>query len=141
MQQTLKQNLPVLTADEYQLGQAHTVYHRQEKARPEKGLFGSYLKVVNLTIGDDYYVPLAYIDDEKGIDTAVPLTLTRDDIKTKQLTRLPQFVADNRFTEEKLDKATVTASKGKPMNKTMPLPPNLRVNPEEKESAAEVKAA
>jgi hypothetical protein len=33
MKQNLKQNHPVLTADAYHLGQAHTLYHRQEPAR------------------------------------------------------------------------------------------------------------
>lgn len=141
MQQNLKQNLPVLTADGYTLGQMHTLYHRNKPAEPENRLFAIYLMVVNFTIGDDYYVPAAYLDETKQDGTAVYLTLTRDDIKDKQLTRLPQFVADDQFTEEKLAKAAITPDEGKPMNKTMPLPPNLRPNPEEKARADELKAS
>ncbi|MAT96995.1 MAG: hypothetical protein CL608_07625 [Anaerolineaceae bacterium] len=125
MTHNLKQNLPVLTADEYKLGQVHTVYHREETAKPESILFSSYLMVVNMTIGDDYYVPTTYIDDTRDGEAAVWLTLTHDDIKEKQLTRLPQFVANDQFTEEKLAKTDATSEKGDAYDKVMPLPPNL----------------
>lgn len=125
MTHNLKQNLPVLTTDEYKLGQAHTVYHREEAAKPERSLFSSYLMVVNMTIGDDYYVPTTYIDDTRDGEAAVWLTLTHDEIKEKQLTRLPQFVANDQFREEKLAKTDVSSEKGDSYDKVMPLPPNL----------------
>lgn len=137
MKQDLKQNTPVLTADAYRLGQAHTLYHRQAAAEPEHKLFASYLMVVNMTIGDDYYVPTTYIDETKAGETAVYLTLTRDDIKDQQLTRTPQFIIDNRFKEEKLASGDSSAAtippQGKPFNENiMPLPPNLQTNPKDK---------
>ena len=55
MTNKLKQNLPVLTADESKLGRTHTVYHREET---EKLDFDSYLMVVNMTIGAESYVPM-----------------------------------------------------------------------------------
>ena len=126
----LRQNLPVLTVDEYRLGQLHTLYHRDEVAEPQHNLFPSYLMVVNLTIGDDYYVPTTYIDNTRRGETAVWLTLTRADIQNKQLTRTPQFIVDDRFTEEPLPKDGTSAATipevGKPLNRQMPLPPNLR---------------
>ena len=134
MTHNLKQNLPVLTADEYKLGQAHTLYYRQEPAKPERKLFNGYLMVVNMTIGDDYYVPTAYIDETREDDTAVWLTLSHDEIKEKELTRLPQVVVDDQFSEEKLAAAETTTEKGKPFGDTMPLPPNLSA--EEKDDRA-----
>ncbi|MBK8905188.1 MAG: hypothetical protein IPM53_28660 [Anaerolineaceae bacterium] len=137
MTHNLKQNLPVLTADEYRLGQAHTLYHRQEPAEPEHTLFASYLMVVNMTIGDDYYVPTAYIDEARAEGTAVHLTLTRDDIQNKTLTRTPQFIVDDRYNEEKLapgeSSAAAVPQQGKPIDdNVVPLPPNLQTNPEDK---------
>lgn len=134
MTHNLKQNLPVLSADEYKLGQTHTLYHRQETTEPEDEPFNSYLMVVNMAIGDDYYVPTTYIDDTKNEETAVWLTLTHAEIKELQLTRLPQFVANHQFTEEKLAEANVNSEKGKTFDDIMPLPPNLSAADKEKES-------
>lgn len=138
MKQNLKQNTPVLTADEYLLGQAHTLYHRQEPAEPELRLFATYLMVVNMTIGDEFYVPTTYIDEARPeAGTAVHLTLTRDDIKDQQLTRTPQFVIDDQFKEEKLapgdSSAATIPPQGKPFNENIvPLPPNLQTDPQDK---------
>lgn len=133
MKYSLKENVPVLTSDEYKLGQTHTLYHRQLPARPEHDQFASYLMVVNMTIGDEYYVPTTYVDESKSDETAVWLTLTRDDIQEKQLTRLPQFVVDNQFHKERLADAGSVPDKGKPFEEIMPLPPNLSAK--ENESA------
>lgn len=125
----LKQNLPVLTADEYRLGQLNRLYHRDELAEPQHSLFASYLMVVNMTIGDDFYVPTTYIDETRAGETAVFLTLTLDEIENKQLTRTPQFIIDDRFMEEKLPNDGTSAATipktGKPLSHVMPLPPNL----------------
>jgi hypothetical protein len=68
------------------LGQAHTLYHRQEPAEPELRCLPTYLMVVNMTIGDEFYVPTTYIDEARREEgTAVYLTLSRDDIEEKQL--------------------------------------------------------
>ncbi len=141
MKQNLRQNMPVLTADAYRLGQAHTLYHRQEPAEPEHRLFATYLMVVNMTIGDDYYVPTAHIDDARQEGTAVYLTLTRDDIQDQQLTRTPQFIVDERFTEEKLapgdSSAATIPAQGKPIaDNIVPLPPNLQPTPEDQNNAS-----
>lgn len=137
MKQKLKQNLPVLTVDDYRLGQTHTLYHRQEAAQPELKRFASYLMVVNMTMGDDYYIPTAHIDETPPEGTAVHLTLTRDDIQDQQLTRTPQFIIDDQFTEEKLpagdSSAATIPQQGKPFeDEIVPLPPNLQANPEDK---------
>jgi hypothetical protein len=138
MKQNLKQNTPVLTADEYLLGQAHTLYHRQEPAEPELRLFATYLMVVNMTIGDEFYVPTTYIDEARREEgTAVYLTLSRDDIEEKQLTRIPQFIVDDRFEEEGLAPADNSAAtippQGQPIeDNIVPLPPNLQTNPKDK---------
>jgi hypothetical protein len=94
-------------------------------------LFASYLKVVNMTIGDDYYVPTTYLDEARDEGTAVHLTLTRTEIKGKQLTRLPQFIVDDQFTEEKLatgeSSAATIPQQGKPFDDELaPLPPNMQ---------------
>lgn len=125
MNHELKQDLSVITADDYQLGQTHTLYHRQGPAYPERNLYSTYLMVVNMTIGDEYYVPTVFIDETRDDATAVWLTLSRDEINKMQLTRLPQFVADDEFTEEKLGDAANAPDKGKPYEDVMPLPPNL----------------
>lgn len=137
MKQNLKQNHPVLTADAYRLGQTHSLYHRQEPAQPELRLFATYLMVVNMTIGDEYYVPTAYIDETKAEKTAVYLTLTRQEIQTQQLTRIPQFIVEERCDEEPLPPGDSSAATlpppGEPFeDNIMPLPPNLQTDPPNK---------
>lgn len=133
MKQNLKQALPVITADNYCLGQVHTLYHRLAEPQPELALFANYVMVVNMTIGDDFYVPTTYIDETHEAETAVYLTLTRDDVTDKQLTRIPEFIVDGQFEEEKLPEGSTSAATipeiGKPFNdEIVPLPPNLQTN-------------
>jgi len=105
----------VVTADNYKLGQAVKLYHRQTDIDPEKELFPHYLMVANLEIGDEFYVPTHYLaahDDAHGIHT---LTLTLAEVKREQLTHLPRFIAFGQASEEAL-----------------PLPPSERPEPEAK---------
>ena len=137
MRPNLKQNSPILTADAYHLGQAHTLYHRQEPAEPELRLFATYLIVGNMTIGDEFYVPTTYIDEAREEGTAVYLTLTHQDIQKQQLTRIPQFIVEERGNEESLppsDSSAATSSpQGEPFEENIvPLPPNLQTDPSNK---------
>ena len=134
MKHILKQSLPVMTSDNYRLGQVHTLYHRLAEPQPELALFASYVMVVNIAIGDDFYVPTSYIDETRDAETAVYLTITRDDVTDKQITRIPEFIVEGQFEEEKLPECSTSAATipeiGKPFeDEIMPLPPNLQANP------------
>ncbi len=118
----LKKNLPVITADQFRLGRIHKIFHRLEAAEPQLKLFASYMMVINLTIGDDFYVPTDYIDETKTGATAVWLTLTKKEVKDEQLTTLPQFIAGKQHREEDLTAVAIDSKEGKPLEEVMPLP-------------------
>ena len=117
---------PVLTADNYQLGQAVRLYHRQNEIDPDEELFPHYLMVANLEIGDEYYVPLHYIvayDEKTGSQT---LNMTMEEISKKQLTNIPSFIAFKEAIDEALPMPPPDrpAPEVKQHVKTTPLPPN-----------------
>lgn len=124
MTHNYRKNIPVLTADEYQLGQVQALYHRNEPADPPNHIFASYLMVINNTIGDDYYVPVNVIDEQKSDETAVWLQLTRKAVLERQLSVVPHFIAADAFTETALPEGEM-ADKGKSIeDDIMPLSPN-----------------
>jgi hypothetical protein len=115
----------IVTADNYQLGQAIKLYHRQTGIDPAQKFFPHYLMVANLTIGDDFYVPTHYITAHNNHAGMHILSLTLADIKKEQFTNLPRFIAGGQASEEDLPQPP--NERPEPQTKeleTAPLPPN-----------------
>lgn len=134
MSRTILQDTPVLTKDNVLLGQTHAYHRRVEQGKPAVSLYPLYLMIVNLTVGDDFYIPTDFIDDEKSTDDKIWLTLTEKEIEVKQYTRMP---VDDHYQHEVLPlrpgsgQEIITTSDddddgAKPLSDTAPLPSGLR---------------
>ena len=98
----------VCTREGYPLGQAHSLYHRTpaaEPADPELKLYPTYLYVVSLDIGDDYYIPTDFIGGRDPESNRVTLTATMADVMDETWSRIPDFVARGQAHEEILPDA------------------------------------
>ena len=86
-------NSDVRTADGRRLGTVQGLYRRPEGAEvdPDLKLFAYYMEVVNLDIGDDFYVPTDYIERIDGGE--IWLTRNFDEIQGETLMREPRFIA------------------------------------------------
>ena len=101
----LTQSDEVCTSDGHRLGQAHALYHRTpaaEAADPDLKFYPTYLYVVSLDIGDDYYVPADFVAVRDPESNRVTLTATMADVMNKTWSRIPNFVARGQAREEVL---------------------------------------
>ncbi|HSM56470.1 MAG TPA: hypothetical protein VK879_09985 [Candidatus Sulfomarinibacteraceae bacterium] len=84
----------VWTADDFKLGMAHCLYYRPEdQVRPGELLYAAYLEVVNYQLGDDYFVPLDFIERVDGADSRLKLTVPLKTVMNRTWSRRPEFVA------------------------------------------------
>ncbi len=93
---------PIYTQDGIRLGEAHCLYHRTKDIRPEWQLYASYVHVVSLEMGDDFFVPTAFIagpDPETG---KMVLTVPMHEVERQTWTRLPDFIWRREAKEEML---------------------------------------
>lgn len=98
----------VWTRDGQRLGQARLLYHRTaaaEPADPDLKLYPTYLYVVSLEIGDDYYIPTEFIAGHDPVSKRVTLTAPMADVLEETWTRIPDFVARGEAREEALPAA------------------------------------
>ncbi|MFW5940691.1 MAG: hypothetical protein ACOCXI_02740 [Chloroflexota bacterium] len=85
----------VWTADDFKLGVAHCLYYRPEdQVRPGELLYAAYLEVINYELGDDYYVPLDYIERVNGAESRLQLTVPLKTVMDRTWSRVPDFVAN-----------------------------------------------
>lgn len=99
MMPKMYRNTNVRTADGKILGKTHAYHLRVNQPEPELGLYPSYLMVVNIHIGDDFYIPTVFIDEEHSTQDEIRLTITEQEIQKKQYTRLP---VDDKYRHEEL---------------------------------------
>lgn len=78
------------------LGRVQALYRRMDQSRvdPAKKVFSDYVEIVNLDIGDDFYIPTNYIShsDEDGLY----FSKSFEEIKSETLNRKPRFIAHGR---------------------------------------------
>ena len=91
-----------VTRDEIVLGEAHRVYHRTGEVDPELMLYASYVHVVSLATGDDYYVPTDFIVGRDPATGVIRLSVTMKQVEALTWTRIPDFVAHGQAREEAL---------------------------------------
>jgi hypothetical protein len=83
----------VFTADGFRLGQAVAVFQRLEDVNPALKLFEYYLKVTNLEMWDEFFIPLEYIDKAGEFD--VTLSIDMKKVQEETLSRMPKFIANH----------------------------------------------
>lgn len=84
----------VWTSDDYRLGMAHCLYYRPEdQVHPEDQLYAVYLEVINYDLGDDYYVPLDFIERVDGDKPRLQLTVPMKTVMNRTWSRAQEFVA------------------------------------------------
>lgn len=94
MEITMKRRDRVFTADGYQLGLARSLHYRPEhEVNVEEQLFPVYLKVENFELGDDFFVPLEYIEDRDPETGAINVDATMKEVLKYTWSRMPEFVA------------------------------------------------
>ena len=103
MEITMKRRDRVVTADGYQLGLARNLHHRPEAdVNVEEQLFPVYLEVENFELGDDFFVPLYYVDGRDPETGAFTIDATMKEVLQYTWSRMPEFVALMRGRKEPL---------------------------------------
>lgn len=102
MEAELRQGDEIWTADGHKLGRADQLLHRLEGIDPELKLYASYLIVENFDLGDEYYVPTDFISGRDGDSGRLKLSVKHKRVLSETWTRMPDFVARNRYRKENL---------------------------------------
>ena len=103
MEITLKRRDRVVTADGYQLGLARNLHHRPEAdVNVVEQLYPIYLKVENFELGDDFFVPLEYIEGRDADTGDINVDATMKQVLQYTWSRMPEFVALMRGRKEPL---------------------------------------
>lgn len=97
----IKKSEEIWTSDHRKLGQAHRLFHRQKDVNPELKLYATYLYVVSFEMGDDFYIPIEYINgrEENG---RLLLNVSMNKVQDLTWTRLPDFIAKGEAKAEDL---------------------------------------
>jgi hypothetical protein len=97
----LKEQSEVWSKDGHRLGQAKHIFHRTEGVDPQLELYSQYLYVFSFDLGDDYYIPLDFIEEDEK-HGRFTLNLTMDEAMAKGWSRIPDFVVQGQSTREEL---------------------------------------
>ena len=100
MDMQLKHTDNVYTKDGFYLGEAHCLYHRQGEVNPALEFYGSYLHVVSLKMGEDFYVPTDFLGNYDKENHRLNLTATLADVEHGTWERLPDFIVYGHATKE-----------------------------------------
>lgn len=87
----IKKGDEVFTADGVSLGQSLVVYRRLSQVNPGLKLYEYYLETVKLSMGDEFYVPIDFID--RYDNEIVHLSLTMAQVQRETMMRMPKFIA------------------------------------------------
>ena len=99
----MKRQDRVVTADGYQLGLARNLHHRPDaEVNVEDQLYPVYLEVENFELGDDFFVPLPYVDGRDPDSGAILINATMKEVLKFTWSRMPEFVALMRGRKEPL---------------------------------------
>lgn len=103
METTMKRRDRVVTADGFLLGLARNLHHRPEsEVNVEEQLYPVYLMVENFELGDDFFVPLEYLEDRDPETGDVYVDATMKEVLQYTWSRMPEFVALMRGRKEPL---------------------------------------
>lgn len=95
---------PVVTADNKSLGVAQRIYrHADTAADVATEPYEGYLKVVDLRIGDTYFIPLEYLEERTAASAPLRVRLRFGDVEELTLSRTPRFIAYGETVTEELD--------------------------------------
>lgn len=95
------------TNDGHQLGRAHHLSHRLQDVDPVLQLYATYVHVVSMDIGDDYYVPTEYIAG-RSEDGRVTLTVSMGEVQDLTWTRVPDFIIRGEAHDEALPEKRIS---------------------------------
>lgn len=93
MEEMIQEKDEVWTSDDVKLGVVHALHHRPTEVRPDHQLYAIYLEVYNFEFGDDYYVPLDFIDSRDEEHNRVTLAVPMKEVMNRTWSRAPEFVA------------------------------------------------
>lgn len=89
----IRASVPVYTADDEWVGDAFRLYKRLKDVNPQLKLYAYYLKVVNLRIGEDFFIPTDFIERYDAQTQRLVLRLTAKKMMQETVSRMPDFVA------------------------------------------------
>jgi hypothetical protein len=104
MNLNLKDEDEIWSKDGHLMGLANHIYHRTNEVNPKLELYGRYLHVFSLELGDDYYVPMEFITEDKETGRFT-VGLTMKEAVAKGWSRLPNFIVEGQSTKEELPKS------------------------------------
>ena len=96
----------VWSADGQKLGVARSLHHRpEEQVDVDARLYPVYLEVESFEMGDDFFIPVHYLEARDSDNEQVIVGLKLKEIMNRTLSRMPDFVAKMEGRVEKLPKA------------------------------------
>ena len=100
--QKVKKFTNVLTSNDYLLGMAIRIHHRQDEIDPDLKLYAAYLEVSSRDLGTHFYIPAEFIQEyepSRGqLVLSVPLSIVEDEMWSRE----PTFIAGNLENIEQL---------------------------------------
>ncbi|MGB1250062.1 MAG: hypothetical protein ACPG8W_05470 [Candidatus Promineifilaceae bacterium] len=91
---------PVMTADGRQLGVAQRIYRTVEDDPIETTSYNEHLKVISFETGENFFIPLEFINDRA--DGQVSLTLTYREVLNSAFDHMPRYIAYEVGTKQAL---------------------------------------
>ena len=98
----IKKYAAVYTHDGIHLGEACCLYHRTQGVKPEWEQYASYVHVVSLEMGDDFYIPTDFIAEPDATRENIVLTLPMQEVERRTWTRIPDFIWHKEARKEML---------------------------------------
>lgn len=89
----LKKYTEVVTSDDYLLGTALRIYHRQDEINPDLKLYAAYLDVSSRELGTHFYIPTEFIREYSTANGRLVLSVPLSGVEEEQWSRNPTFIA------------------------------------------------
>ncbi len=100
---TIQEGDRVLSADGYDLGVARSLHYRPaEEVNPQEQLYAVYLQVMNFEMGDEFYIPVDFLEPRGEEQEVVRLSVPVRFVQRRAWSRAPEFVAMQLGTTERL---------------------------------------
>lgn len=99
----------VVSADGYDLGVARSLHYRPaDEVNADEQLYAVYLKVVNYELGDEFFIPVDFLQMREDKNEPVTLTVPVKFVQRRAWSRAPDFVAHSLGRTERLHGAEQT---------------------------------
>ena len=82
---------PIMTTDGKMLGVAQRIYRTTEDDPIETGIYNEHLKVVSMTTGEDFFIPLEFLGKRSA--DGVTVSLSYREVLNSRFDHEPRYIA------------------------------------------------